>query len=65
VSCGLSGCEEVAGVKGCLGGVDFQADLAGVFAEVPTLFEEVDAGILATDVFIVGVLGVCGAETTF
>lgn len=47
---------EVAGVKGCLGGVDFQADLGGmgVFAE---LLEEVDAGIFAADVFIVGVLG--------
>lgn len=56
MSCGLSGWGGVAGVKGCLGGVNFQADLGGmgVFAK---LLEEVEAGILGADVFIVGVLG--------
>jgi hypothetical protein len=65
VICGLRGCAEVARVNDCFGGVDFHEDLAWAFVEVPMLFEEADAGILEADALIVGVLGVCGAETTF
>lgn len=65
VSCGLSGLAEFAGVKDCLGGVSFEAGLACALAGVPTLFEEMDVGILGADVFITGVLGICGAEMTF